>query len=457
MIRANSDFRHLLLEEEMKTRSKFILIAILSLLAGSAFATPLLLSELNIIPFWTMPEGPKADLGVKVAYTNFTIQNYLSNPDNDTGDFSKTSLEYYIVLNITNHSNIPAKVSNFGFAGVGNTTVTPSALGGFHVVNKDSSGYSGSFIFSGPAEAYLGHVGTGRVEGLWLDGEWINTTSVPEGGLQEIWLSENIFPPKDLEGIWEYNWYPHESINLIRKAISEHPDRDILPLVAYGGTKSNELKQYYTRRGTIFTYEGGNYLIEGVPLREYISDNEVKATVIYYDGSWIDATGRVELEEKPFVFAEDLLMQAQFGFYGDNPDVGENSSFPVGSYTDSSSVDSFSLKFIYDFDNAWGPYESRLVLLSGSVEIGNSWDSDRLLRDNEITVYMELVSYATENVVNGVKVNTRSISTELFPINLERNHNSYIYDSLSLADSDYSSIFDLFDVEVFVLREEQVP
>jgi hypothetical protein len=95
--------------------------------------------------------------------------------------------------------------------------------------------------------------------------------------------------------------------------------------------------------------------------------------------------------------------------------------------------------------------------LSGSVEIGNSWDSDRLLRDNEITVYMELVSYATENVMNGVKVNTLSISTELFPINLERNHDSYIYDSLCLADSDYPSIFDLFDVEVFVLREEQVP
>ena len=439
----------------MKTRSKFILIGILSLLAGSAFTTPLLLSELDVIPFWTMPEGPKADLSVKVSYANFTIQNNLSNSDNSTSDFNETNIEYYIVLNITNLSNIPAKISNFGFAGVGNTTVTPSALGGFHVVNEDNSDYSSSFIFSGPAEGYLGHVGTGRVEGLWLDGEWINTTLVPEGGLQEIWLSENIFPPKALEGIWEYNWYPHYGIDLIRKAISEHPDRDILPFVAYGGTKSNELRQYYTRRGTIFTYEGGNYLIEGVPLREYIADNKVKATVIYYDGSWIDATGRVELEEKPFVSAEDLLLQAQFGFYGDNPDVEENSSLPVGSYHDSSSVDRFNLKFIYDFDNTWEPYESRLILLSGSVEIGNSWNSEGLLKDNEITVYTELVSYATENVVDGVKVNTFSISTELFPINLERNHDSYIYGSLPLVDG--SSIFDLFDVEVFVLGEEQVP
>ena len=66
------------LKKKMKTRSKFILLGILSLLAGSAFTTPLLLSELNVIPFWTMPEGPKADLSVKVEYANFTIQNNLS-------------------------------------------------------------------------------------------------------------------------------------------------------------------------------------------------------------------------------------------------------------------------------------------------------------------------------------------------------------------------------------------
>ena len=100
----------------MKTRSKFILIGIISLLAGSAFATPLLLSELEIVPFWTMPEGPKADLSVSVVYANFTIQGNSSVHD-------KSILSYYIVLNMTNLSNLPTKLSYFGFAGLKNITV----------------------------------------------------------------------------------------------------------------------------------------------------------------------------------------------------------------------------------------------------------------------------------------------------------------------------------------------
>ena len=436
----------------MKIRSKLILIGIISLLAGSAFATPLLLSELEIVPFWTMPQGPKADLSVSVVYANFTIQNDLPRYDVNIGDYFESNLDYYIVLNITNHSNIPTQVSNFGFVSVKNKTITPSALGGFHVSNQDSSGYSGSsFISSGPVEGYLGHVGTGRVEGLWLDGEWINTTWVPQGGLEEIWRSENIFPPKPLEGIWEHNWYPSDGISLIRNASSEFPDADIPPFVAYSGSKSNELHQYYTRRGIIFTYEEGNYWIEGIPLREYVADNEVKATVIYYDGSWIDVTGRIELEDRPFVCADDFLMQVQFGFYGDSPYVEENSSFPVGSYHDHSIVDTFNLSFIYEFDNIWKPYQSRLILLNGSIDISNSWNPDELLKDNELTIYMELVNHVAENVVDGVRVNTMLISTELVPIQLERNHDSYLYDTLSLGDT---SIFDLYEVEVFVLRED---
>ena len=97
---------------KMIPRKKFILIGIISLLAGSALTTPLLLAELEIVPFWTMPEGPKADLSVKVSYANFTIQNNLSNSDNNTSDFNVTNIEYYIVLNITNLSNIPAARDN---------------------------------------------------------------------------------------------------------------------------------------------------------------------------------------------------------------------------------------------------------------------------------------------------------------------------------------------------------
>ena len=298
----------------MITKTKFILIGLISLLAGSALTTPLLLSELDIVPFWTMPEGPKANLSVSVVYANFTIQNDLPKYNINLGEYYESKLNYFIVLNITNLSEVPTTLSTLGFASVKNTTVIPSALGGFHVTSQDRDAIGGGFISYGPAEGYVGNVEAGRVEGLWLDGEWVNTTWVPEGGLLEIWRAQNIFPPKELEGIWEPNWIPYESIH--EKLASENPDDISPPYVSFGGSRSNDTGQYYTYGGRIFAYEGGNYWIEGVPLIEYVADNEVKATTIYYNGSWIDATGRVEVVEKPFVAASGFLFGLQSSFQG---------------------------------------------------------------------------------------------------------------------------------------------
>jgi hypothetical protein len=182
---------------KMITKTKFIVIGIISLLAGSALTTPLLLSELEIVPFWTIPEGQKANLSVSVVYANFTIQNDLPKHNINLGEYYESNLDYFIVLNITNLSGVPTTLSNLGFASVKNTTIIPSALGGFHVTHQDiGGGISGGFISSGPAEGYIGNVEAGRVESLWLDGEWVNTTLVPEGGLLEIWRSQNIFSNK---------------------------------------------------------------------------------------------------------------------------------------------------------------------------------------------------------------------------------------------------------------------
>jgi hypothetical protein len=438
----------------MKAKIKFITLGIFSLLIGSAFATPLLISELNIVPFWTIPEGPKTDLSINVVYANFTIQNDLPRYNVNIGEYYESNLEYTLVLNITNLYKVPTKVSNIGLACAKNTTVIPTALGGFFATHQDGMKHSGgSFISTGPVEGYLGHVGGGRVEGLWLDGKWINITWVPEGGLAEIWQSENIFPPKALEGVWENNWYPYEAINFYNDIASKYPDQDMPPYVPFGGDRSNDTGDYYTWTGIVFTLQGGNYWIEGIPLKEYIADGEVKATVIYHNGSWIDVTDRIRLEDRPFVFANDLLMQVQTHFQRYNLKSEEESSFPVGSYVDSSSVGGFNLKFIYDFDNTWESNQSRLIQLSGSMDIGNSWKPDELLKDNDITIYMELVNYVPENIVNGVEVNTVSTSTGLMTIQLERNGGSYLYNVILLDNQ--TSITDLPEVESFVLRNAE--
>jgi hypothetical protein len=418
----------------MKTKSKFILIGIISLLAGSAFATPLLLSELEIVPFWTMPEGPKADLSVSVVYANFTIQG-------DSSTHNEPIIGYYVVLNMTNLSNLPTKLSYFGFAGLKNVTVIPSTLGGFHVTHEGGGVSGSSFGSMGPAEGYLGHVGAGRVEGLWLDGEWFNTTWVPEGGLDEIWRSENIFPPKGLENIWEPNWY--HSADPYGLLDSEKYGYELPPFTPFGGTRSNGT-HYYTYSGTRFNYEGGNYWIEGVPLIEYIVNNEVKSTIIYHDGSWIDVTGRVKTEERAFIIAKNLLVKSQIVFNGNS---GENSSVPVGS-----SIIDGKLSFIYGFNNTWAPHQSRLILLKGFIEVGDFWgNSDSL--EEELTFYVEAENYVDDSILNGVVVNTVSTSFDLKTVQLSVNEATYLYNSILLEDQTFVTASS--GVEVFVQGMEK--
>jgi hypothetical protein len=61
----------------------------------------------------------------------------------------------------------------FDFSAAKDISVVPCALGGY---STSSSGADDN-----------GHGSAGMVECLWLDGEWLNTTWVPEGGLDEIW------------------------------------------------------------------------------------------------------------------------------------------------------------------------------------------------------------------------------------------------------------------------------
>ena len=101
---------------KMKTGTKFIFVGILSMLVGSAFASPLLLSELDIVPFWVVPEGPKADFSVSVAYADFTIEEHATRFNVNLGEYNVSILDYYIVLNVTNHFDLPAKVYGLNFA-----------------------------------------------------------------------------------------------------------------------------------------------------------------------------------------------------------------------------------------------------------------------------------------------------------------------------------------------------
>jgi len=375
----------------MKIGTNLILLGILSMLVGTAFASPLLISELDIIPFPRVPEGPKADFSVSVEYANFTVQDQAS--DRTSGGYNLSILDYYIVLNVTNHSDLKAKVARFDFAAAKDITVVPSALRGYSTSSGDASD--------------KGHGGAAMVEGVWLDGEWLNVTWVPEGGLDEIWGTEGETHP--------------QVISLHEKIFAE----------------LNISVSSYGFGSTRFTIEGSNFWMEGVPLHEYIYNNEIVATLIYTNGSWIDVTGRVEVKEKPYVSVTNSLLHLMTNFV----------ETPESNYTSM-----FGMSSIYSgadgFNNTWAPHQSRLILLTGTMDVGAFWEGLESLKEGEITLYTGATNYLSDYIVNGTYFNTYSSATELKTVQFEITDNGYLYNTI-LAD-DQRLVTDSFGVEVFI-------
>jgi hypothetical protein len=375
----------------MKIGTNLFLLGILSMLVGTAFASPLLISELDIWLLPRAPEGPKADFSVSVVYANFTVQDQASS--RTSGGYKLSIIDCYIVLNVTNHSDLKAKVARFNFAAAKDVTVVPCALGGYSTSSGDA--------------ADTGHGSAGIVEGVWLDGEWLNVTWVPEGGLDKIMGMEDEFP----FGFLSFREQIFSELN-----ITVH---------SYGGGSS------------WYIIEGENFWMEGVPLQEYIYNNEIVATLIYTNGSWTNVTGRVEVKEKePYVSVTNSLLELTTNFV----------ETPESSYPE------FGMTNVYSgtdgFNNTWAPHQSRLILLKGTTDVGAFWEGLESLKEGEITLYTGATNYVLDNPVNGTYFDTYSSATEVKQIQLEITEDRYLYNTI-LSDNQMF-VTDSFGVEVFI-------
>jgi hypothetical protein len=101
-------FQYCTAVKKMKFGIKLIIIAVLALTVGIAFASPLLYENLVVKPFPRIPEGPKADFRVDVVYANFSVQEHASTKS--SGDTSLSIVTYDVVLNVTNLSDLQAIV-----------------------------------------------------------------------------------------------------------------------------------------------------------------------------------------------------------------------------------------------------------------------------------------------------------------------------------------------------------
>jgi hypothetical protein len=142
----------------MKIGANLILLGILSMLIGTAFASPLLISELELRHYaGRLPKGPTADVSASIVYVNFSVGE-----TSVVYNKNVTDLSYFVVLNITNNSDEWAVVDWINF----------------DAAEKISQGVSSDSPFSG--ENWTDGIGW-EAEGAWVDGEWYNLTWVPAG------------------------------------------------------------------------------------------------------------------------------------------------------------------------------------------------------------------------------------------------------------------------------------
>jgi hypothetical protein len=385
----------------MNFGTKLIVVAVLALIAGIGFASPLLILQPYVKPFPKVPEGRKADFSVDIVYANFGVQESLGNQSlgiapyeyNETNGINETepyqpSQTYMVVLNVTNLSNIEASISEVGFAAAQDIRIIPSALGGF------------SFSTGGGPGVDFG----GVVKGVWLDNKWLNVT----------WIPGTDYP-----------------FNLMRIITPSHSTT----------TSTPELPTNATEEGT---------WIEGVPIAEYYDSTALTSTSLYINGSWVDVTGRVRADpEQPTVMATNTLVNQILPFSGQhyrnvgNATIGPTTEMPSWQmYNGNGPTYQWPSK-TDGFNNTWAPHQSRLIVLNGTLGANTV-----TLETGNITLYATASTYVNDWLVNGTYYNTITTATWLSQVPMENTSNGYVYDTVLGENQTFKP--DQYGVEVFI-------
>ncbi|MGD6934917.1 MAG: hypothetical protein ACQCN5_11995 [Candidatus Bathyarchaeia archaeon] len=383
----------------MKTIPTIIICAILSLSIGIAAATPLLVSELNIVPFPRIPEGPKANFEVKTAYADFEANEHASNLV--SGGINLSTVDYQIVLNITNHSEFPARIGNIILVAAEDISTTPSISGGFSATAEGAkSGVSGNLF----------------LEGIWLDNEWLNVTWLPDG---------------------EWPMFPWEpSLNIT--------------------TTIPDLPENATQTGKWI--EGLHMIEQHNQITTGKETTITTADYIFANGTWVDVTGRVRVDnEQPYVVAGNTVVQKQLNFNSENyGNYANKTEFNTAMAAQRNNSPYFGSMMPTDvwageegFDNYWQPHESRLIVITGTVHLsGNAWLE--ALNEGKITFFTAVNSFLRDREeLKIVFENTFAVATELKEVQIQKTTNSYIYNGI-LGENEAFQL-DQFGVEAFIV------
>jgi len=333
-----------------------IIIGILSLLVGTTFASPLLVSELdpdNIKPYIKPHSNAlTSDMTSEVLYANFSITPI---PEND----KRFDLSYFVVLNITNNSDEPANVSFVTFdAQLQDYTLPEGNLGG------SASGL------------------TWTAKEAWVDDVHYTLSWVPNNrgaGFEERFDYQG---DPELDGEW----------------------------------------------------------IEGVKIQEYYINYELAYTKINMNGTWVDVTGRIEVERPSYWPPHEQPMDAVL-------------IWDCRSLTQESVLDSHEFQVLEipprgtpeAFNEIWAPHESRLIAVKDARAVQSKYFEPEKLEKlkNEEIVF-------TTRISTRVTVDNRTdsaLSEDSIQVFVEQTVDGYVY---SVLPADTIFTLDEFGVEVFI-------
>ena len=379
----------------MEFKYKLIAVAVLALLSGTAFAAPMLVVPLDVKPYPRVAEGPKADFSVELLYANFktvtweqsrtesrTVVNYTTwevSHVNVTVITQYTNITYMVVANITNLSDLDAKMYETSFAAAQKINILQTALGGV------------SF-----SRSYIRDPGTnfgGVVDGVWLDGKWVDKTWIPGRN-----YPFNVYPVMDHQHSVQYS-------------IPELPEN---------------------------ADEDGTW-IGGVPIAEYYDHTHMTSTHMYINGAWVDVTGRVQAgNPQPMVLATNTLAYSTLSsctpIYRNqgNASVGPVTEMPGWKFYNSNGP-SYRYSGGNGFDKTWQPHQSKLIAFTGTQKVsGDSGINNTLasMENGAIDLYGSITNYITNMPVNGAYTNTVSTATWLQSVPLTRTPDGYTYNAI---------------------------
>ncbi|MFB3889562.1 MAG: hypothetical protein ACE14S_08725 [Candidatus Bathyarchaeia archaeon] len=407
----------------MKIGIKLLIAAVLSLSVGVAFASPMLVSELSVHPYPSLPKGPTPEMDASVAYASFTAQpadSSLEVPEWYRGNSTPTTVAYSIVLNVTNLSDEYAAIDFIEANAAENYTRGPA-----------------SFMMNG----VTGTAGTHR--GAYLDGELINVTWIPNSG--------------------RIPTAPHPSI----------PGQPDWPSNLPWEVTSNE------------TFPADGYWREGVEIADTYVNGTLAYTYMYINGTWTDVTGRVQVpdREDPFSRMSSASHSIAGGWYSfqmplpegfnntethtstTTHDYGNGTTVTITTTTTEPPVSPDTERTVDEltpsgervtiymgpgrFNNTWAPHESRLIMLSGTI-VASDANVSKYLQAGSMAVHIMGQARLANMVINGVPMDTTTVIDVIQQIQVQAEGKSFVYSGVLGAHQVFQQVPNQSGVEVCI-------